>query len=131
VAYSQILSCGELAKSWRLPPDGPRLTLTFERENISLKLLRAAGLFCSRTNNSPVGRGDVRLDFEELNVAVETEAWERPEAHRLMTHPGVGPITALAFVLINRCPMVEQECALVEKDTIRNSKLGQYRSSPC
>jgi transposase len=42
--------------------------------------------------------------IEQLNVAVETEAWERPEAHRLMTHPGVGPITALAFVLIIGTP---------------------------
>jgi transposase len=42
--------------------------------------------------------------IEDLNVAVETEAWERPEVHRLMTHPGVGPITALAFVLIIGTP---------------------------
>jgi hypothetical protein len=28
VAYDQILSCGELAKSCQLPPDAPRLTLT-------------------------------------------------------------------------------------------------------
>ena len=42
--------------------------------------------------------------IEELNVAVEAEAWERPEVHRLMTHPGVGPITALAFVLIIGTP---------------------------
>jgi transposase len=42
--------------------------------------------------------------IEELNVAVETEAWERPETHRLMTHPGVGPVTALAFVLIIGTP---------------------------
>jgi transposase len=42
--------------------------------------------------------------IEELNVAVETEAWERPEVHRLMTHPGVGPVTALAFVLVIGTP---------------------------
>jgi transposase len=35
----------------------------------------------------------------ELTAAVEQEARKRPEALRLMTHPGVGPITALAFVL--------------------------------
>lgn len=34
-----------------------------------------------------------------LNQAVEEEACRRPEAARLMTHPGVGPVTALAFVL--------------------------------
>lgn len=34
-----------------------------------------------------------------LDEAVEQEARRRPEAVRLMTHPGVGPVTALAFVL--------------------------------
>ena len=38
--------------------------------------------------------------IEELTVAVEQEARKRPDALRLMTHPGVGPITALAYVLI-------------------------------
>lgn len=36
----------------------------------------------------------------ELSQAVEQEAERCPEAQRLMTHPGVGPLTALAFVLI-------------------------------
>jgi transposase len=36
----------------------------------------------------------------ELTGAVEQEAKRRPEVLRLMTHPGAGPITALAFVLI-------------------------------
>jgi len=35
----------------------------------------------------------------ELSQAVEQEAKRRPEVRRLMTHPGVGPLTALAFVL--------------------------------
>lgn len=34
-----------------------------------------------------------------LDRAVEQEAARRPEVQRLQTHPGVGPITALAFVL--------------------------------
>ena len=34
--------------------------------------------------------------IEELTAAVEREARKRPEALRLMTHPGVGPLTALA-----------------------------------
>jgi transposase len=38
--------------------------------------------------------------IEELTAAVEREARKRPEVLRLMTHPGVGPLTALAFVLI-------------------------------
>jgi transposase len=36
----------------------------------------------------------------ELTQAIESEAEKCPEAQRLMTHPGVGPLTALAFVLI-------------------------------
>ena len=34
-----------------------------------------------------------------LEQAVEKEAQARPEAVRLMTHPGVGPVVSLAFVL--------------------------------
>jgi transposase len=40
----------------------------------------------------------------ELTAAVEQEVHKRPEALRLMTHPGVGPITALAYVLIIGTP---------------------------
>lgn len=36
----------------------------------------------------------------ELTQAVELEAEKCPEARRLQTHPGVGALTALAFVLI-------------------------------
>jgi transposase len=40
----------------------------------------------------------------ELSQAVEQQAQRRPEVQRLMTHPGVGPITALAFVLVLGTP---------------------------
>ena len=36
----------------------------------------------------------------ELSQAIEQEVEKCPEARRLMTYPGVGPLTALAFVLI-------------------------------
>jgi transposase len=36
----------------------------------------------------------------ELSQAVEQQVEQCPEAQRLATHPGVGPLTALAFVLI-------------------------------
>jgi transposase len=36
----------------------------------------------------------------ELSQAIEQEVERCPLAQRLMTHPGVGPLTALAFVLI-------------------------------
>ena len=42
--------------------------------------------------------------IEALTAAVEQEAKKRPEVLRLMTHPGVGPITALAFLLIIGTP---------------------------
>ena len=40
----------------------------------------------------------------ELTAIVEQEAKKWPEVLRLMTHPGVGPLTALAFVLIIGTP---------------------------
>ena len=42
--------------------------------------------------------------IEELTAAVEREARKRPDVLRLMTHPGVGPLTALAYVLIIGTP---------------------------
>src|SRR5258708_19927939 len=40
----------------------------------------------------------------ELTAAVEQEAKKRPEVVQLMTHPGVGPITGLASLLLIRPP---------------------------
>jgi transposase len=47
-----------------------------------------------------------RLDpnIDELSQAIQQEAEQRPEVKLLMTHPGVGPITALAFVLVLGTP---------------------------
>jgi transposase len=42
--------------------------------------------------------------IDELSTAIQQAAEQRPEVQRLMTHPGVGPITALAFVLILGVP---------------------------
>jgi len=42
--------------------------------------------------------------IEELTEAIEHEAQRRPEVERLQTHPGVGPITALAYVLVLGTP---------------------------
>src|SRR5438105_14956007 len=48
----------------------------------------------------------------ELTTAVEQEAQQRPEVLLLMTHPGVGPITGLVYVLVigtpNRFPCGKQ-----------------------
>jgi transposase len=40
--------------------------------------------------------------IEELTTAVEREARKRPEAKRLMTHPGVGSLTALGLRVDHR-----------------------------
>ena len=48
------------------------------------------------------GQDNPKID--ELTTAVEREAKKRPDAVRLMTHPGVGPLTALAYVLIIGIP---------------------------
>ena len=40
------------------------------------------------------------MSIAELTQAIEQEAEKCPEARRLQTHPGVGALTGLAFVLI-------------------------------
>jgi transposase len=46
----------------------------------------------------------VDATIAELTAAIEQEAQKRPEVVRLTTHPGVGALTALAFVLIIGTP---------------------------
>jgi transposase len=41
----------------------------------------------------------LEAEIAELNRKVEEEVKQRPAAMRLMSHPGVGPVTALAMVL--------------------------------
>jgi transposase len=43
-------------------------------------------------------------NIEELSQAIQQEAERLPEVQRLQTHPGVGPITALTFVLVLGTP---------------------------
>jgi transposase len=42
--------------------------------------------------------------IQALTAEVNKQAEQYPEARRLMTHPGVGPLTALAYVLIIGSP---------------------------
>ena len=42
---------------------------------------------------------ELEAEIVELDRRVAEQARQRPEAVRLMTHPGVGPVTALAMVL--------------------------------
>jgi transposase len=67
----------------------------------------------------------------ELTAAVEREARKRPAVQRLMTHPGVGPLTALAFVLIlgtwERFPRGKQIGNYVGMIPSENSSAGKQR----
>ena len=69
--------------------------------------------------------------IEELTAAATLEAEKRPEALRLMTHPGVGPLTALAFVLIIGTPerfgCAKQICNYVGLIPSEDSSGGRQR----
>jgi transposase len=69
--------------------------------------------------------------IEELTRAVEQEARKRPEVQRLVTHPGVGPLTALAFVLIigtpERFPRGKQIGSYVGLIPAEDSSAGHQR----
>jgi transposase len=69
--------------------------------------------------------------IEALTAAVEREAKKWPEVQRLMTHPGVGPLTALAFVLIigtpERFPCGKQIGSYVGLIPSEDSSAGKQR----
>jgi transposase len=69
--------------------------------------------------------------IEKLTAAVEQEARKRPEVLRLMTHPGVGPLTALAYVLIigtpTRFPRGKQIGTYVGMIPSEDSSAGKQR----
>ncbi len=74
-----------------------------------------------------------RLDasIEELDRAVIQEAQSRPAAICLMEHPGVGPVTALAFVLtigeIGRFRRSKQLVSYVGLNSKESSSGGKQR----
>jgi transposase len=67
----------------------------------------------------------------ELTAAVEHEAKKRPEVVQLMTHPGVGPITGLAYVLVigtpERFPSGKQIGSYVGLIPCENSSAARQR----
>ena len=67
----------------------------------------------------------------ELTAAVEHEAKKRPEVVQLMTHPGVGPITGLAYVLVigtpERFPCGKQIGSYVGLIPCEDSSAGRQR----
>jgi transposase len=67
----------------------------------------------------------------ELTAAVEQEARQRPEVLRLMTHPGVGPLTGLVYVLVigtpERFPCGKQIGSYVGLIPSEDSSAGRQR----
>jgi transposase len=68
-------------------------------------VIKALGPWASRRRQELLELLDrMNPTIEELTAAIERETRKRPETMRLMTHPGVGPITALAYALIIGTP---------------------------
>jgi transposase len=69
------------------------------RGRADFKALALSGWSDRRREDLLALLGQLDAQVGELDTAVEGAAAEHPQARLLMTHPGVGPITALAFVL--------------------------------
>ena len=67
----------------------------------------------------------------DLDRDVAEQAQARPEARRLMTHPGVGPVTALAYVLtlgpVSRFPRGKQVASYLGLIPCEHSSGGRQR----
>ena len=67
----------------------------------------------------------------ELTAAVMQEANQRPEVRRLMTHPGVGPVTGLAYVQVigtpDRFPCGKQIGSYIGLIPCEDSSAGKQR----
>ena len=97
-----------------------------ELEGLSL------GPWTSRRRQDLLGMLDrLHAGIEELDQAVRKEAESRPEAVRLMQQPGVGPVTALAFVLtigpVNRFRKSKQVVSCLGLNPRESSSGGQQR----
>jgi transposase len=87
----QAMALGQgVQKRWKLWTEAGRAQL----EN--LELLPYAG---ERRAHLLRSLDELEVEIAELNGQVEEEVKRRPAAVKLMTHPGVGPVTALALVL--------------------------------
>lgn len=64
-----------------------------------LKELRLTGWTARRRDDALRLLDTLDQDIAELDAAVEQEASNRPVAKLLQTHPGVGPVTSLAYEL--------------------------------
>jgi len=74
---------------------------------------------------------DLQPGILDLDRDVAEQAEARPEARRLMTHPGVGPVTALAFVLtmgpVDRFPRGKQVASYLGLIPSEHSSGGKQR----
>jgi len=82
--------------------------------------------------------GSHQSDHRELTRAIEQQAEKCPEAQRLMSHPRVGALTAIAFVLIfgkadrfGRCKQIASYLGLgPEEDTSgERRRLGHHQQA--
>lgn len=64
-----------------------------------LESLPLQGWTARRRNDLLVMLDRLQTQVEEMDRAVRAEAEQRPEVRLLMTHPGVGPVVGLAYVL--------------------------------
>jgi transposase len=69
--------------------------------------------------------------IDELDLRVATAAADHPDARRLMSHPGVGPLTALATVLIlgpvSRFPNSKHVVSYIGLAPTVNASADKYR----
>ncbi len=86
VALNQGLRCKK--RLWR------------ESGRQQLEALALAPWACRRRQDLLAVLDRINPTIAELTQAIEQESEKCPQAQRLMTHPGVGALTALAFVLI-------------------------------
>jgi transposase len=74
---------------------------------------------------------EMDAEIDRLDRTVRREAESRPEAARLMSHPGVGPVTALAFVLtlgdVGRFPRSRQVASYLGLIPAERSSGGKQR----
>ena len=92
----------------------------------------ALGPWTSRRREDLLGMLDrLHAGIEELDQAVRKEAESRPEAMLLMQQPGVGPVTALAFVLtigsVNRFRKSKQVVSYLGLNPRESSSGGHQR----
>ena len=60
-----------------------------------VRVARVGSVECAARARSAGTSGSLESRIDELSTAIEQTTEQRPEVQRLMTHPGVGPITAL------------------------------------